>query len=197
MATLLLVRHAPHEVLGRVLCGRMPGIRISAEGRAQAARLGTYLARQSPTALLTSPQERCRETAEEIASACHLPVLVSEAFDEIDFGAWTGREFDHLAGDSSWALWNRHRDGAEPPGGESMNHAQARAVAQIRRVQADSPDGVVIAVSHADVIKAVLMWCLGLTLDAYARFDIDPASISTLHLWDNGGKVVRMNEGVA
>jgi broad specificity phosphatase PhoE len=48
-------------------------------------------------------------------------------------------------------------------------------------------------VSHADVIKAALAAVLGLTLDAHDRFDIAPASLSTLVLWEGGGKVVGLN----
>ncbi|HEY0421567.1 MAG TPA: histidine phosphatase family protein, partial [Acetobacteraceae bacterium] len=131
-----------------------------------------------------------------IAQATSLAAQPCDALSEIDFGAWTGARFADLAGDPAWSRWNAARAEACPPGGESMQQAQARVVAGIQRMQADHPHGTVVAVSHADVIKAALLWCLGLTLDAHARFDIDPASTSAIALWPGGGKILWMNQGV-
>jgi probable phosphomutase (TIGR03848 family) len=195
-AAILLVRHATHPLVGRVLCGRMPGVQLDAAGRDQAARLGTRLSQLTPAAIYTSPQERCRETAAAIGQACGLAPHCDAALDEIEFGDWTGLGFDRLAENPGWARWNAERSDARPPGGESMREVQSRATAGLERLRREQPDAMLVAVSHADVIKAVLMDCLGLTLDAYARFDVDPASVSAVVLWDGGGKVLRMNEGV-
>ncbi|MCB4824141.1 histidine phosphatase family protein [Roseicella aerolata] len=195
--TVLLVRHAAHPLVGRVLCGRMPGVRLDEGGRRSAAQLGPRLRREAPVALHASPQDRCLETAAAIGQACGLDPRPDDALDEIDFGAWTGAAFERLADDPAWAGWNARRAESCPPGGESMRQAQLRAVAGLQHLRARHPGGVVVAVSHADVIKAMLMWCLGLTLDAHQAFDIDPASVSALRLWDGGGKVLWMNEKVA
>jgi broad specificity phosphatase PhoE len=194
--TILLVRHAAHPLLGKVLCGRMPGVALDEAGRRQAARLGAHLASLRPAALHTSPIERAMETAGAIAEVSGLPVQACEALTEIDFGAWTGAGFAGLDGDPAWVRWNAARAVASPPNGEPMHRAQARVVAGLQRMRGAQPDGIVIAVSHADIIKAALLWCLGLTLDAHARFDIDPASISAVALWEGGGKVLWMNQGV-
>jgi probable phosphoglycerate mutase len=194
--TILLARHAAHPLLGKVLCGRRPDVELDEAGRGQAIRLGTHLAALRPAALLTSPISRARDTAAAIAEATSLAAQPCDALSEIDFGAWTGARFADLAGDPAWSRWNAARAEACPPGGESMQQAQARVVAGIQRMQADHPHGTVVAVSHADVIKAALLWCLGLTLDAHARFDIDPASTSAIALWPGGGKILWMNQGV-
>lgn len=193
--TILLIRHATHPLVGRVLCGRAPGATLDAVGHAQAIRLGAAVARHPPDALHTSPRDRARDTAHAIAAPCRLRPLVDDDFDEIDFGTWTGRRFDELADDAGWLHWNQSRGDAVPPGGESMRQAQARAVSGLRSLNAAHPEGRIAIVSHADVIKASLMWWLGLPLDRHHAFDIDPASISTLILWEGGGKVARMNEG--
>lgn len=185
-----------HPLVGRVLCGRMPGVRLDEAGRQQALRLAARLARGPAAALYTSPLERARETASAIAEACRLPCSPCEALNELDFGDWTGAAFGSLEGDPAWSRWNQARAESCPPGGESMRQAQARVLVGIRRFHSRHPDGTVIAVSHADIIKAALMWCLGLSLDAHQRFDIDPASISGMVLWDGGGKVLWMNERV-
>jgi broad specificity phosphatase PhoE len=197
--TVFLVRHAAHDRVDRVLCGRMPGVGLGERGRAQAEALARRFAVGEPAveAVWTSPLDRARETAEPIAARLGLPVRISDALCEIDFGAWTGQPFDALRDDARWRRWNERRgSGERPPGGESMAEAQARASGEVERARAEHPDGRVVLVSHGDVIKAVLAGVLGLPLDAHARFEISPASVSALAVWDGGGKVLSMNESV-
>jgi probable phosphoglycerate mutase len=201
-ATVFLVRHAAHDRVDRVLCGRMPGVGLGEAGRRQAEALARRFAAPGSgggvDAVWTSPLQRARETAEPIAARLGLRARASDALCEIDFGAWTGRAFDDLRDDPRWRRWNEARgSGARPPGGESMAEAQARAMAEVERARAEHPDGAVALVSHGDVIKAVLAGVLGLSLDAHARFEISPGSVSALAVWDGGGKVLSMNEAAA
>jgi broad specificity phosphatase PhoE len=71
------------------------------------------------------------------------------------------------------------------PDGESMANMSARAVEAVRRwdarVEAEhGPDAVWVAVSHGDVIKAVLADALGMHLDSFQRIVADPASLSVV-----------------
>ena len=193
-ATLILVRHAAHVHLDRVLSGRMPGVPLSEAGRAQAARLAGRLAGRGISRVWTSPIARARETADAIGAAVGAPVEVAEALTEIDFGGWTGRGFDALRGDPDWDRWNAARATARPPEGEGMAEAQARIVGWCDRVARDGDGGTFALVSHADMIRAAVMHVLGVSLDSYWRFDIDPASATEL-LWGEGWARVRsMNE---
>ncbi|SDE45767.1 histidine phosphatase family protein [Belnapia rosea] len=194
--TIFLVRHAEHELLGRVLCGRMPGVSLGEAGRQQALRLGGRLQREGLAALYTSPLARTRETAAVIGQQCGFAADIATEFEEIDFGRWTGASFDRLNPDPAWQSWNAERASGRPPGGESMAEAQARAVAGVRRIEALHPEASVAIVSHADVIKSVLAWCLGLSMDFHARFEIGPASVSAMAMWGTGAKVLWMNEAV-
>jgi len=135
--------------------------------------------------------------AEPIAARLGLAARNSDALCEIDFGAWTGQPFDALRDDERWRRWNEARGSERPPGGESMAEAQARALGEVERARSEHSDGRVVLVSHGDVIKAVLAGVLGLPLDAYARFEISPGSVSALAVWDGGGKVLSMNETAA
>lgn len=193
---LLLVRHAKHELLGHVLCGRMPGVSLGVTGRQQASRLGVRLQREGLTALYTSPLARARETAAVIGTQCGFAPIVTAAFDEIDFGRWTSATFERLNPDPDWQRWNAERGTARPPDGESMTEVQARAVDGVRQIEARHPDAGAAVVSHADVIKAILAWCLRLPLDAHAQFEIAPGSVSAMALWGTGAKVLWMNEAV-
>ena len=189
-----LVRHAAHELLQRVLCGRMPGVRLGNEGRAQAHRVAERLARERIAAIHSSPLERARETAAPISEKLHLEPEVHEALNEVDVGEWSGRDFATLHDDSRWAAWNNARSVSRPPGGETMLEVQGRVVRHLESVREAYPDQAVVLVSHGDVIKAALLYCLGLPIDGYRLFDVSPASISTLVMGDWGAKVLTLNE---
>ena len=171
----------------------MPGIRLGAEGRAEAETLAERLRGSGATTVVSSPRERALETAGPIAEALGLPVTVAPDLDEIDFGDWTGRSFADLHGDPLWTRWNTARATARPPRGdgwgESMEEAGTRALRLLSRL-----DGTSVAVSHCDVIRAVLLRVLGLSPDAYDRIAVAPASLSSLDLWPGGGRLVGLNE---
>jgi probable phosphoglycerate mutase len=189
-----LIRHAAHGLLGRVLAGRRPGVHLSPEGRDQAERLAARLAREPLAIVQTSPLERARETAEPIAARLGLVPEVQPALNEIDFGAWTGQGFDGLGDDPAWRRWNAARGLARPPGGETMLAVQARMRDHIEGLRLAHPDGHVALVSHCDVIRATLLLYLGLSVDAYDRIAVDPASVSTVAVGDWGARVLSLNE---
>jgi broad specificity phosphatase PhoE len=195
--TFFLVRHAAHDQVGSVLCGRMTGVNLGSVGREQARRLAARLANESVASIQSSALERARQTAEPIAARVAQRVELNEGLMEIDFGAWSGRRFDDLERDPGWASWNKARAVSRPPDGETMLEAQARIVGAMERLGRAYPDRAVVLVSHGDVIKAALLYHLGLPIDSFARFDIDAASISTVVVGGWGSKVVRLNEVVA
>lgn len=196
-ATVFLVRHAAHDRVDRVLCGRMPGVGLGEAGRRQAEALADRFAGEGVDAVWTSPLDRARQTAAPIAARLRLAPRTSDGLCEIDFGAWTGQSFDRLRDDPRWRRWNEARGSERPPGGESMGEAQSRVMAEVERARGEHPEGRVVLVSHSDVIKAALAGVLGLPLDAYSRFEIAPASVSALAVWEGGGKVLSMNETAA
>jgi len=195
--TFFLVRHAAHDRVGSVLCGRMPGVHLGAAGKAQAERLARRFADENVAGICASPLERAVETAEPIAARLGKTLEISEAIAEIDFGAWSGTSFDVLAQDPRWATWNSARSISRPPYGETMLEAQGRIVGAMEQLRSRHAEQSVILVSHSDIIKAALLYHLGMPIDAYARFDVEPASISTVVVGDWGSKVLRLNEVVA
>jgi len=195
-ATFLLIRHAEHELLGRVLTGRMPGVALGERGRRQAGLLASRLAASGLTAVQSSPLERAMQTAAPIAAASGLNCDPAEALTEIDFGAWTGKSFTELTADPRWRAWNAERGRAVTPGGESMLQVQSRILGHLKAMSTAEPAGRIALVSHGDVIKAAVLGIMGASLDAFAAIEIEPASITTLVLGDWGGKVVGLNERV-
>ena len=171
----------------------MPGVHLNAEGLAQAAKLAERFHPGDAAIVISSPLERCRETAAPIAERLGLPVIVSEALNEIDCGAWTGKSFPELDADPRWAAWNDEREQTAVPCGEAIREVQTRVMNLIESFGA-SEQGPVVLVSHSDVIKAAISTLLGVRLQWHDRIQIDPASMTTVDLWPGAGKIVRMNE---
>jgi probable phosphomutase (TIGR03848 family) len=178
---LLLVRHGAHDLLGKAMAGRAPGLDLNEEGRQQADQLVARLSESAVHAIYSSPRQRARETAAPLAAKRGLAIEIDEAFDEIDFGEWTGLTFDQLRADKErWQQWVEQKSVARPPGGESCARVQQRAIEAIERLTRLHPDQTVVVVSHGDVIKAVLASTLGISLDHLERFEIAPGSLSVL-----------------
>ncbi|MEZ2224025.1 histidine phosphatase family protein [Rhizobium sp. RCC_161_2] len=193
--TFFLVRHAAHDDVGRFLAGRMEGIALGQAGRAQADRLGQRMKREEIGAIYTSPRERTRETAAAIAAACGLgPPRIADALDEVNFGEWAGKTFDILNGDPQWRRWNDVRSLTRTPGGEIMLDVQRRVLGLIETLSNAGSGKRLALVSHGDVLKAAVCHVLGLPIDAWPKFDIAPASITTMAIGDWGAKIITLNE---
>jgi probable phosphoglycerate mutase len=192
--TVFLVRHGAHDQLGKTLCGRMDGVTLSGEGRREAEALAARLRGEGLNAVYASPLQRTRETAEPIAAAAGAPLTLDDDLLEIDFGTWTGKTFEELRGDQAWAVWERARGVARPPGGETMVEVQARLRRWLDRACTRHPDGRIAAVTHADVIKTLVAYTLGFSLDQHGRLEISPASLTTLAAGEWGMKVMGVNE---
>jgi len=193
-ANILLIRHASHTELGRVLSGRRRDISLSHDGLEQAEIVADLLGVEPIAGVYSSPRERAYYTARDIAEPHSVGVQVLDGLDEVDFGDWTGKSFDDLEGDPLWCAWNEERGSARPPNGESMGEAVARAVEALEEVARLNADKTVAVVSHCDIIRGVLAHYLGLPLDNLLRFDVDPASVSRLKVGSWGARVVSVNE---
>ena len=192
MTIFCLVRHGAYALLDHALGGRADH-ELNEAGLAQAAHAARVIAARPVARVVSSPVRRAVQTAEPIAGARGLPVEIEPAFSEIDFAAWTGMRFDDLAQVPAWRAWNASRGTACVPGGESMLAVQARAMAEILRLCAAFPDGEVVVVSHADVIKAILAHVLGAPLDLLRRLQIDPGSMSRVAFAAGDARVLGVN----
>jgi len=188
MATVILARHGRTTANATgVLAGRSKGVRLDDHGIEQARGAGERLAGLPLAAIVTSPLERCRETAREVSRLQNggTKVTAERRLVECDYGSWTGKELKALANEPLWATVQAHPSAVTFPEGESMAQMMARSVAAARewdaRVEAEhGPDAVWLAVTHGDVIKAVLADALGMHLDLFQRIAVDPASLSVV-----------------
>jgi broad specificity phosphatase PhoE len=188
-----LLRHGEPAVLGR-LNGRLPGVGLSVRGRAEIAAVAARLAGEKIEAIYASPLQRTRETAEILSERLGLPIRQREDVIEIDYGEWTGLTFDEIRQDERWPMWSRSRSIAAVPGGESWRQVQERVVGALFDVRQAHTEGTVVIVSHGDVIRAGLLFALGMPLDFYSRIEVAFASLSTIRLDSSGIRVSGLNE---
>jgi probable phosphomutase (TIGR03848 family) len=198
VATVILLRHGRTTAnTGGVLAGWTPGVRLDDAGRQQAQAVAERLAKVPLAAVVSSPLERCRETADAVAAGRDLAVQLEDRLGEARYGDWTGRPLKELVKDPLWRVVQQHPSAAVFPGpeGEGLAQTQVRAVAAVRDWNARlGGDAVWLACSHGDVIKAILADALGLHLDQFQRIVVDPASISVVSYTETRPFVVRMND---
>lgn len=188
-----LIRHAEYALTGVALGGRAPGHALTDSGHAQAAALADSLGALRLGAVVCSPMERAQETALPIAARQTLDLTIDLAWNEVDFGDWTGQPFDILADQPEWVRWNRFRSQSRPPNGETMLDVQSRAVAALHRLRTAHPGHEVAVISHGDVLRGVLLHALGMPLDLIHRLDVAPGSRSVLTLFARDCRVEGVN----
>jgi broad specificity phosphatase PhoE len=189
-----LVRHGEHALQSRIIAGRTTGIGLSAKGRAESAAVAERLAREKIEAIYASPLDRTRETAAILAGRFDLSVAIRDDLIELDFGEWTGLTFDQVRADARWLPWQSCRSIAAIPGGESWRQVQDRAVGALFDLRRRHPDGNVVVVTHGDVIRAALLFVLGMPLDLYNRIEVGTGSISTVRIDDHQIRAPAINE---
>ena len=202
MATVVLVRHARSTAnASGVLTGRLKGVHLDDDGTAQAERAGQRLAAVPLAAVVSSPLERCKETARADrrgAGPSPRRWSPSAGLVECDYGEWQGRPLKDLSREKLWKVVQRHPASVTFPAGESMAAMSARAVVAVRRhdalVEAEhGPHAVWAAVTHGDLVKAILADALGLHLDQFQRLHVDPASMSVVRYTSEAAYVLQSN----
>ncbi len=195
---MLLVRHGTTPTTGKFLPGRAPGLHLSAEGRAQAERVASGIAALdlSPAAVYASPLERARETAAPIARALGLRVRTERGLLEVDIGEWTGMSIKRAARRREWWSVQRWPSGFGFPGGESFAELVARTTDAVSRLVRAHPRQTIVAVSHADPIRALVATAAGVPLDLFQRLTISTCSVSALRYAPEGPRILCVNASV-
>jgi len=189
--TCLLVRHGQSTANGDgVLAGRLPGIHLSQVGHEQVARLAARFADSGVVRVVSSPLERCLETARPLAAALGVDVVLDGDLEECAYGAWTGRRLAELVKEPLWATVQDDPASARFPdhdryAAESLGEMAERVVGAVHRIDAEvaaasGQRAMWVAVSHGDLIKAVLADATGAGLAHFQRYTADPASVSAV-----------------
>lgn len=188
MTTLFLVRHGLTAQTGHTLYGQTAGIRLDARGRAEAEQLAHRLAPVRPTAIYSSPLERCVETVRPLAALCRLPVIERDALIEMHAGTWTGKPLSRLRRTKAWTEVQRHPETFRfPGGGESFAEAHDRSVAELRAIARRHRRGRVVVATHGDIVRVLLAEVAGAPLERFQRIVVDTASVSVVAISRDGG----------
>jgi len=193
---LILVRHALTAETGRKLSGRLGGVPLSAAGIEAAEATARALAVIDPVEILTSPVERCRQTAAAIGRPHRLTPKMQRAFAEVDYGAWSGRRLSELRRLAAWRELMAAPARFRFPSGESLEEVRQRTVAATEALAARHPDDTVILVTHADVIRCLVCHYLGMPLDLIHRLHVGPASLTEIHLGQGSVLVPAVNQRI-
>jgi len=197
VTTVVLVRHGLTHMTGPVLAGWTPGLHLDERGQEQAAAVAGRLRPLPFDAVVSSPLDRCLDTATAILDGRDQELQVDERLGECRYGDWTGRPLKELAKDPLWKVVQNHPSAVVFPGpeGEALRDTQARAVAAVRDWNARlGAEATWLACSHGDVIKAVVADAMGLHLDQFQRIAIDPCSVTVIRYTELRPFVVRVND---
>jgi probable phosphomutase (TIGR03848 family) len=201
VTTVVLVRHGLTHMTGPVLAGWTPGLHLDERGQAQAKRVAERLRPLPFAAIVSSPLDRCLDTAGAIAEGRELTVQVDERIGECKYGDWTGKEIKVLMKDPLWKVVQAHPSAVVFPGpeGEALRDTQVRAVTSLRewdkKIEAEhGPDAIWMACSHGDVIKAVVADALGMHLDLFQRINVDPCSVTVIRYAELRSFALRVND---
>lgn len=184
--TIYLVRHGETPLTPfRKFSGDGPlNPALTAKGLLEADLVAQEIAKIQPDALITSPLQRTRQTAEIISKATGLPVSVDAIWTECSFGVWDGMSIDEVreAFPEEYAHWLASTSYA-PPEGESYESAMARALQGLLGLVDEYPGKKVCVVTHNGIIKTALAAAMKVDSTAIFNIDVSPCSISTISIW--------------
>jgi broad specificity phosphatase PhoE len=190
----LMVRHATCAHIEDTLLGRTLDAPLDARGEGQARALATRLRGETPLRVECSPRRRTLQTAHAIAREAGCDVRVAPALDELDFGRWAGLTFAQLERDQGWRRWNEQRDRARTPAGVGIGTLQRSVNRYLAALAETCAGATLVLVTHAEIIRSLVLHCLAAPATDYTRFAIDPASITRFSVGPQGVRVDTINE---
>lgn len=204
--TCLLIRHGrTSSNANGTLAGWTEGVGLDDVGRGQALDLAQRLRGLPIRAVVSSPLQRCLQTAQIVVGALsNVTVRTDERLGECHYGAWTGGSLKDLAKEPLWRTVQDQPSAARFPDGEtflgeSIAQMQARGLQAVREIDASvnaeyGPAALWALVSHGDVIKSILADAAGAHLDHFQRIMVGPASLSVVSYTDRRPFLVRLND---
>lgn len=142
---------------------------------------------------MSSPLERTRKTAKEIAKALRLKIEIAEDLVEMDFGDWTGKTGNEISEiyPDTWRKWRRDPFSTRPEGGESLTDVQRRMIGWLNRQDVDGPDLAVV--THESVIKSLLCMLSSRGDNYYREVTVPNCSVQLLSISSKGKMSVAEN----
>jgi len=196
LSRILFVRHGHVEGIDPPRFRGRADVPLTAQGRAQARAAAAFIAAHyRPSSLYSSPLQRCRDTAGEIAAACGLHGTALEALSDLDYGEWQWKTEDEVR--ARWPqlleLWLHQPQLVRFPKGESLQDLTARVADVLRMTLERHAQQTVVLVGHDSGIRAMLLQLLELPLSGYWGLALSPGGISEAELSASGGRLIRLN----
>lgn len=191
----VLIRHG---VLDIEYHGRFMGktdVGLSAIGRKQAAALAGPFGKLKDAHFIVSPLQRTRETARLALAASGQTFNIDFDLREIDFGLWEQKTFEQISAMDAAGVerWSNFDNDFTFPGGEAIQSFITRIRTVAERIAQD-PAETVVTITHGGIIRFLICHYLGLSMRNYLLFDVQPASVSVLTLYDGQGILNSFND---
>lgn len=135
--------------------------------------------------IASSPLQRCSEFAHLIAEEDEIDLEINQSLKEIDFGLWEGLAPDKIMKEEADMLkaWWQSPTRVTPPEGEDFYDFQARILKALKLIIEDNKGKKVLLITHAGVIRVILMHALGMQDENLFRLNVDNASFSEIHIY--------------
>jgi probable phosphoglycerate mutase len=197
MTKILLIRHGHVEgIKPERFRGREP-LELTARGRSEAAAVAERIAGAwQPSKIYTSAMGRCVATGAAIAKACGIGAEICDDLNDIDYGAWQFKTFEHAKENDPalFAAWFATPHAVRFPNGESLQDLAARTADAARFVLGRHPGDTVVLVGHDSVNRTLLLQWLDLPLSAYWRLGQAPCCLNEIDVDGASICMQRMNE---
>jgi len=195
MPTIIFIRHGENNYTrNKRLAGRLPGVHLNKHGKAQAKSLADRLKYISIKAIYCSPLERTVETAQPIAEALNVEIIYSNNLLEVDFGEWQGKTLSSIQKQYLWKYVQNSPSMTRFPNGESFLDAQNRVIKQIEEINDKyAPEDNILCISHCDIIKLAIAFCIGMPVDCFQRLYISTGSLNVLKIVDGHSSLITLN----
>jgi broad specificity phosphatase PhoE len=142
-----------------------------------------------------SPMLRTRQTVDQLKQrGCAVKDVIYDArLQEIDFGRWEQKTFTEISVTDPTLIadWQEYESFSFPEG-ESVHNFIGR-VREMLELFADSEHEHIAVMTHGGVIRTMISLALGISPGSYLLFDVQPASLTQLDLYDQGGVLRGLN----
>ena len=193
MPIVYMLRHAQSVANSKgILAGQDNSVQLSKDGHKQAQMLAPYLSKLKINRIYSSPLTRCIQTIQPYMQLNpDLDFEIDESFIEMDYGKWSGKKLSVLARDRRWRSVQNKPSTFTFPQGESFRSMRKRV--DLALTELSKEKGVVLIVTHGDIIKMSLASALDLPIDRFQKFVAEPASLTVINLDQNNSTVLQTN----
>ena len=193
MPIIYLLRHAQSVANTKgILAGQDDSVELSKAGFKQAESLVSYLSAIKFSKVYSSPLTRCIQTiAPFMEKNSKLDFQVDNRVIEMNYGKWSGRKLAVLSKDPKWKNVQNNPAGFTFPQGESFKSMRKRV--DLALADLKTKKGPILVVTHGDIIKMAITSSLGLPINRFQSFVVEPASLTIINLEKSGTTILQSN----